>query len=144
MGAGEPALPLSSTPLASSESPSAASFDEVACWSPLEFGVAASPDSSLASCSLFGAPQVGRLQTMPVKLLTVRPCLAHLRHGLPERSRARKPALMAPWLALGPSLCAPVGADCVQGLPGSSPLAPPSPLQRGVSQDKEHGAAGRA
>lgn len=42
----------------------------------------------------------------PVKLLSVKDPLAHLRHGLPERSSARSPALMAPWLALGPSLCA--------------------------------------
>ena len=33
----------------------------------------------------------------------------HLRHGLPLRSRARRPALMAPVLALGPSLWAGMG-----------------------------------
>lgn len=45
-------------------------------------------------------------QTTPVKLLSVKLPLAHLRHGFPDRSRARRPALMAPWLAFGPSLCA--------------------------------------
>ena len=48
----------------------------------------------------------GNSQTTPVKLLTANDFLFHLRHGLPDLSRARRPALIAPWLALGPSLCA--------------------------------------
>lgn len=61
------------------------------------------PDSGLVRG---GAVHRGISQTTPVKLLSLKPPLAHLRQGLPERSRARRPALMAPWLALGPSLWA--------------------------------------
>lgn len=53
-----------------------------------------------------GAVHRGISQTTPVKLLSVNPPLFHLRQGLPDRSSARSPALIAPWLALGPSLCA--------------------------------------
>ena len=53
-----------------------------------------------------GAVQRGSSHTTPVKLLRVNPPLVHFRQGLPDRSRARRPALMAPMLALGPSLCA--------------------------------------
>lgn len=41
---------------------------------------------------------------VPVKDLSWRGLRSHFRHGLPVRSRARSPALMAPVLALGPSL----------------------------------------
>lgn len=51
-----------------------------------------------------GARQEGISQTTPVKVLRWKPDLAHLLHGLPVLSRARSPALIAPWLALGPSL----------------------------------------
>ena len=51
---------------------------------------------------LGGAVHRGISQMVPVKLLSVKPPLAHFRHGLPDRSRARRPALIAPWLALGP------------------------------------------
>lgn len=51
-----------------------------------------------------GAVQRGISQTTPVKLLSRKEPLAHFRQGLPDRSRARRPALIAPWLALGPSL----------------------------------------
>lgn len=53
---------------------------------------------------LGGAVQRGISHTVPVKLLRVKPPRFHLRQGLPERSRARRPALIAPWFALGPSL----------------------------------------
>lgn len=53
---------------------------------------------------LGGATQRGISQTTPVKLFMVKPPLLHLRQGLPDLSRARRPALIAPWLALGPSL----------------------------------------
>lgn len=43
---------------------------------------------------------------MPVNDLMENPPRAHLRQGAPERSSARRPAFMAPWLALGPSLWA--------------------------------------
>jgi hypothetical protein len=57
---------------------------------------------------LGGAFHRGTSQATPVKLLSWKPPLAHFRQGFPDRSRARRPALMAPWLALGPSLCAAV------------------------------------
>lgn len=51
-----------------------------------------------------GAFQEGTFQTTPVKLRSLKPFFSHLRHlNLPVRSRARRPALIAPWLALGPS-----------------------------------------
>jgi len=43
-------------------------------------------------------------QATPVKLRSWKPARCHLRHGFPVRSKARRCALMAPWLALGPSL----------------------------------------
>lgn len=63
-------------------------------------------ESSVAESAAFlgGAVQRFTSQTTPVKLLRVKPPLAHLRQGAPDLSRARRPALMAPWLALGPSL----------------------------------------
>lgn len=65
------------------------------------------PSAGLFSTVIFGgAFHRGISQTTPVKLLTLKLSFCHLRHGLPDRSRARRPALMAPWLALGPSLWA--------------------------------------
>lgn len=43
-------------------------------------------------------------QALPVKDLMRNPVFSHRLHCLPVRSRARSPALIAPWLALGPSL----------------------------------------
>ena len=63
--------------------------------------------SVLVSSFLGGAVHRGTSQMTPVKLFNLNPPLAHLRQGLPDRSSARRPALMAPWLALGPSLCTP-------------------------------------
>lgn len=64
------------------------------------FSLLLSPEagsSDLASgFGLGGAVQRGSSQTTPVKLLTVNPPFFHLRQGLPDRSRALKPALMAP------------------------------------------------
>lgn len=51
---------------------------------------------STPGCGRDGAVHRGTDHTTPVKLLRVKPPLLHLRHGLPERSRARKPALIAP------------------------------------------------
>jgi hypothetical protein len=59
--------------------------------------------------SLVGAFQEGMPHIMPVKDLIWMPLRSHLRQGLPLRSRARRPALMAPVLAFGPSLCAGTG-----------------------------------
>lgn len=73
---------------------------------PLVDASADSP-SGLASSGtgLGGAFHLLIPQVMPVKLLSWKVPLVHFRHGFPDRSRARKPALIAPWLAFGPSLC---------------------------------------
>src|SRR3569833_2031536 len=86
------------------------------------------PDSSWGSgvASLFSPVQRGISQTTPVKLLSLKPPFCHRRHGAPERSRARRPALMAPWFALGPSLC-----DA--RAPGGVASRVPSSLRRGDS-----------
>ena len=64
------------------------------------FSLLLSPDagsSDLGSgLGLGGAVQRGTSQTTPVKLLSLKPPLFHLRQGLPDRSRALKPAFMAP------------------------------------------------
>ena len=59
---------------------------------------------TLSGRDLGGAVQRGTSHKTPVKLFNLKPPLAHLRQGLPDRSRARRPALIAPWFALGPSL----------------------------------------
>lgn len=64
------------------------------------------PSVEVSGTILGGAVQRGISQMTPVKLFIRKPPRDHLRQGLPDRSRARRPALMAPWLALGPSLCA--------------------------------------
>lgn len=68
----------------------------------------ASLDSSPFRARLGLSPPLheGISHTTPVKLFNVNGFLSHLRQALPDRSRARRPALMAPWLALGPNLCA--------------------------------------
>ena len=53
---------------------------------------------------VFGARHVVICQVTPVKVLSENPDFFHLLHGFPDLSRARSPALIAPWLALGPSL----------------------------------------
>jgi hypothetical protein len=72
------------------------------------FSLLLSPDAgsseSPLTLALGGAVQRGISQLTPVKLLSRKPPFCHLRQGFPERSRALRPALIAPWLALGPSL----------------------------------------
>lgn len=51
-----------------------------------------------------GAVQRGISHKTPVNDFSLKPPLDHLRQGAPDRSRARRPALIAPWLAFGPSL----------------------------------------
>lgn len=67
------------------------------------------PDSSLTGSGTFfgGALHRETSHTTPVKLLTLKPPIAHLRQGFPDLSSARRPALMAPWFAFGPSLWPP-------------------------------------
>lgn len=76
-----------------------------------------SPFSGLA---ILWLRQVGSCQPIPVKLLRRRACFSHLRQGAPERSNARRPALMAPVLAFGPSRWA---AGTLPGSPPSSLFA---------------------
>jgi hypothetical protein len=85
----------------------------------LELSLLVSP---LASIPLVreGAPQDDMPHTAPVKDLSCKPFFSQRRQGLPERSRARRPALMAPVLALGPSLWA---ATLPTGLMGTPPSA---------------------
>ena len=52
----------------------------------------------------FGVRHEGISQTLPVNDLILKPVLSHFLQALPVRSRARSPALIAPWFALGPSL----------------------------------------
>lgn len=52
--------------------------------------------SDSLSIFLGGAFQRGISHTTPVKVFMVKPPLVHLRHGLPDLSKARSPALMAP------------------------------------------------
>lgn len=114
MGAGEEALTLGAL-CTSASPPLLLLLPLLATWPsslfslPLLLSAAeGAPESSVVdSEGLGGAVQRGISQTTPVKVLRVKPPLAHRRQGLPLRSRARRPALMAPWLALGPSLCAP-------------------------------------
>ena len=69
-----------------------------------------------------GARHVPTFQTTPVKLFTWKAFRSHLRQGLPDRSSARNPALIAPWLALGPSLCGAMGATLANGPPLIGPF----------------------
>jgi hypothetical protein len=80
--------------------------------------------------TLGGAFQRGISQTVPVKVLIEKPPFAHFLHGLPVRSRARRPALMAPWLALGPSLWAPAALMGAGLLVPETESGSPSSLNR--------------
>ena len=106
MGAGELSTPLGGRPFASLllRSLGAALFPMgVALTSPvLEVSLLTSPLK--AELSRNGDDQEPMPHAMPVKLFRWKPLRSHFLHGLPDRSRARSPALMAPVLALGPSL----------------------------------------
>lgn len=69
--------------------------------------------SSAKMALLVGARQVGTSHTTPVKLRIWKPFFAHLRQGFPDRSRARRLALMVPILALGPSFW--TGVEAAKG-----------------------------
>ena len=88
------------------------SLFSLAIWLLSLFSLLLSPDAEspeVPSALIFGgAVQRGISQTTPVKLLSVKLPFCHLRQGFPDRSSARRPALIAPWLALGPSLWAAV------------------------------------
>lgn len=112
-GAGDEALTLGA--LRISTSPPALLWLLLALFSPWPFSLfslllpsaeSAGVSSDSFSDFLGGAVQREISHTTPVKLFNVKPPLAHLRQGLPDRSKARRPALMAPWFALGPSFWA--------------------------------------
>jgi hypothetical protein len=113
-GAGELALSLLLALLPSSRSapPLLFSLFSLAIWLLYLFSLLLSPDAESpdvpSALTFGGAVQRGISQTTPVKLLSVKLPFCHLRQGLPDRSRARRPALIAPWLAFGPSLWAAV------------------------------------
>lgn len=86
----------------------------------LELSLFVSPFASSPGV-LFGVFHELIFHVIPVKLLSWRPFFSHRRQGFPERSSARKPALMAPVFAFGPSLCGGIGAGpAVMGLPESA------------------------
>lgn len=87
---------------------------------------------------LGGAVQRGSSQTTPVKLLRVNPPLVHFRQGLPDRSRARRPALIAPMLALGPSLCAAKPPRPPSMVPSSLRGCQSSPVKGGRCRREEY------
>lgn len=66
-------------------------------------GVAPGNGVGGADESTTGAPQVGIDHCTPVKDFKLKVAFSHRLHGFPVRSKARRPALMAPWFALGPS-----------------------------------------
>ena len=111
-GAGELTLLLAVLPSSMSAPPLLFSLFSLSIWLLSLFSLLLSPEAespNVPSALTFGgAVQRGISQTTPVKLLSVKLPFCHLRQGLPERSSARRPALIAPWLALGPSLWAAV------------------------------------
>jgi len=66
-----------------------------------------SSDSPLI-LTLGGADHRGISHSTPVNVLSLKELFCHFRHGAPDRSNALRPAFIAPWFALGPSLCAAV------------------------------------
>ena len=62
----------------------------------LSDAAAVDPSADDSGRDLGGAVHRGISQTTPVNVLSVKPPLFHLRQGLPDRSSARRPALMAP------------------------------------------------
>lgn len=99
----------------------------------LELSLFTSPLASMPLARV-GAFQECRAQVAPVKDLSWRPFFSQRLQGLPERSRARSPALIAPVLALGPSLCA-AALPAALAAPPTSPERSmvPSGLGRGLA-----------
>lgn len=115
MGAGDEVFPLATLFISTSPPPllllalaSSCPFNLFSLLLLLSPETDTAPVSDISSSMPFlvGAVQRGISQTTPVKLLRVNPPRAHLRHGLPDRSSARSPALIAPWFALGPNFAA--------------------------------------
>jgi hypothetical protein len=114
-GVGELAMPLSGGGIGVLASPFMPLLSLMALLSSLIFESVEPVESLLTSsakAALFGgARQVGTSQMTPVKLRTWNVFFPHLRHGLPDRSSARRLALIVPMLALGPNF----GTDAAAG-----------------------------
>jgi hypothetical protein len=114
-GAGELARPSIAIGTGVVPCPLSPLFSLTALLSSLTLGSLEPVESLLTSsekvAERLGAFHEGTSHTTPVKLRNLKPFFSHLRHlNLPVRSRARRPALMAPWFALGPSFEAGVAA----------------------------------
>lgn len=114
MGAGELAMPLSGVGAGVLTSPLRPLFSLMALLSSLILESLDPVESLLTSsgnaAALGGAFHDGKSNTTPVKLLILKPFFSHLRHlNFPVRSSALRFALIAPWLAFGPSFCRAVG-----------------------------------
>lgn len=75
------------------------------CFASLSPLSSAAVTLSSVSSDLAGAwvRHEGSCQRTPVKLRRRKGCFSHLRQGAPVRSKARRPALIAPVLAFGPN-----------------------------------------
>jgi len=89
----------------------------------------AEPPEMASALNLGGAFQRGISHSTPVKLLTLKLPFAHFRQGFPDLSRARKPALIAPWFALGPSLCVAVPVPVALGVVFEWSMVPSSLME---------------
>jgi hypothetical protein len=106
----------------------------LSAWLLDEFSLLTSPLND--ELSLSGAAQDPTVHATPDMLLSCMPLRSHRRHGLPVLSSARRPALIAPVLALGPSLCVAIGATPANGpffVPSAVLSMVPSALDSSVS-----------
>jgi hypothetical protein len=108
IGAGELAGMLGALVISTS---AALTLFSLSMWLLSLFSLLLPPDEEDSASPLMvsfgGAFHRGISQMAPVKVLIWKLPFCHFRHGFPVRSSARRPALIAPWLALGPSLCPP-------------------------------------
>lgn len=110
----------------------------LSAWLLDEFSLLTSPLKE--ELSLSGAAHDPTDHATPDMLLSWRPLRSHLRHGLPDLSSARRPALIAPVLALGPSLWVAIGATPPNGpffVPSAVLSMVPSALDSCVSIKKK-------
>jgi len=96
-------------------------------------------NSSLFRDADFSFPfQDGISQMTPVKLFRWNGLRIHFRQGLPDRSSARKPALIAPWFALGPSLWPPTPATAPTEVFALWSIVPSSLQEVSMAARSEH------
>jgi len=110
----------------------------LSAWLSDEFSLLTSPLKD--ELSLSGAAHDPTVHATPDMLLSWMPLRSHLRHGLPDLSSARRPALIAPVLAFGPSLCVAMGATPPNGpffVPSAVLSMVPSALHISVSIKRE-------